>query len=126
MGRLAGSKGGAIVALRRARNIFAAVFFIVLLHDQKYQKSYKRAFTSLNISLPAYTSRSQEVVRGACCMAAKTKRHMQIREKSSFLLYIGNVTTLLQAGYRYITKAEKALTRGTYMNKMEAYENKHE
>lgn len=47
-------------------------------------------------------------------------------EKPSFLLYIGNVTTLLQADYRYITKAAKALTSGGYMNKMEAYEYKHE
>lgn len=50
----------------------------------------------------------------------------QTCKKSSFLLYIGNVTTLLQAGYRYITKAKKALTRAAYMNKMEAYEYKHE
>lgn len=33
---------------------------------------------------------------------------------------------LLQADYRYITKTAKALTSGGYMNKMEAYEYKHE
>ena len=64
---------------------------------------------------------------GSACRLEKNKKTVpQSCQKSSFLLYIGNVTTLLQADYRYITKAEKALTRGAYMNKMEAYENKHE
>ena len=69
-------------------------------------------------------------VSGSCrCVPVRRQRQSdtpQTCKKSSFLLYIGNVTTLLQAGYRYITKAKKALTRAAYMNKMEAYEYKHE
>lgn len=72
--------------------------------------------------------RQRRGTRLACARWRKEKKagFPVIFEKPSFLLYIGNVTTLLQADYRYITKAAKALTSGGYMNKMEAYEYKHE
>lgn len=72
--------------------------------------------------------RQRRGTRLACARWRKEKKagFPVIFEKPSFLLYIGNVTTLLQADYRYITKAAKALTSGRYMNKMEAYEYKHE
>ena len=60
------------------------------------------------------------------CVVKGKATHRKPAKNLPFLLYIGNVTTLLQAGYRYITKAKKALTRAAYMNKMEAYEYKHE
>ena len=66
-------------------------------------------------------------VSGSCRCVGRGKAKLRKPAKNlPFLLYIGNVTTLLQAGYRYITKAKKALTSGGYMNKMEAYEYKHE
>ena len=66
-------------------------------------------------------------VSGSCrCVGRGKSTHRKPAKNLPFLLYIGNVTTLLQAGYRYITKAAKALTSGGYMNKMEAYEYKHE
>ena len=72
--------------------------------------------------------RQRRGTRLACARWRKEKKagFPVIFEKPSFSIYIGNVTTLLQADYRYITKAAKALTSGGYMNKMEAYEYKHE
>lgn len=72
--------------------------------------------------------RQRRGTRLACARWRKKRKPVFLLfcEKPSFLLYIGNVTTLLQADYRYITKAAKALTSGGYMNKMEAYEYKHE
>ena len=69
--------------------------------------------------------------RGTRLACARRRRERKagfpvILRKTFLVLYIGNVTTLLQADYRYITKAAKALTSGRYMNKMEAYEYKHE